>query len=134
MKLVNLTRDPVMFRSHAGKDVILASEGHAKITRDSGEPTYIDGIPVPVYPSFTDAITGLPDPQEGTMYIVSWQVGEAVANRYCRFYDEAGIHKSPRSPCDLLVLGTRACDLPIRREPNILTQKFAITRLLRIHI
>jgi hypothetical protein len=85
-KLVNLTPHPITLFLKDGRVIFLPSEGVARVREvreDAGELELEDGITVPLCRKFLSGeVEGLPEPQEGTVYIVSllaaqraWELG-----------------------------------------------------------
>jgi len=74
--IVNLTPHTVTVRLESGDRVFEPSGQVARVTVSSVQTDEIDGIPV-VVQSFGQ-IEGLPEPQEGTIFIVSAVVRQAA--------------------------------------------------------
>lgn len=89
LKLVNLTPDPVTIRaasfdgSNEPTTITLPSAGHAEVeeTRAPAGWLYFDGVVVEVTSPSYGAVTGLPDPQDEILYIVSPAVIAALPSR-----------------------------------------------------
>ena len=79
MPIVNLTKLAVRLVDARG-DVFKTIEPaeHSLKLRTKGEERHVDGVPIEI--TQVTAIEGLPDPQDGTCYIVPSQVA-AVLNR-----------------------------------------------------
>lgn len=73
MKLVNLTPHAITLQIPDGSRVTLPSEGNARVDSDPAPLETLPGVPVAVAtsPQIWGAITGLPEPVEGTLYVVS---------------------------------------------------------------
>ncbi len=79
MRLVNLTPHAISLSLLNGEIVTLPSEGNARISTSPGESSYLEGIPVPlVGPSVFGPVMGLPEPQEGVIYVTSMLVAQRV--------------------------------------------------------
>jgi hypothetical protein len=85
-RLINLTPHPVTIRLRDGRVISLPSEGVVRvreIVEDVGELELEDGVTIPLRRKFlADEIEGLPEPEEGKIYIVSflaaqkaWEMG-----------------------------------------------------------
>lgn len=84
MNIVNLTPHPLTLRNpETGADTIVPPSGTvARVTATPGAVENVSGIPVPVgRPDIFGDVEGLPEPQEGTIYLVSAMVGGRVARR-----------------------------------------------------
>lgn len=84
MKLVNLTSHPIGFVVANGATPTIPPSGHiARVSRlGPGTTTTVDGLPVPVVtPAPWGPVTGLPEPVEGTLYVVSLLVLEHAEGR-----------------------------------------------------
>jgi hypothetical protein len=81
MKLLNYTPHSITVCNIAGTEIIrtIPSSGVARVSSEnrSGDP--IDGVPFSE--TILGDVTGLPDPQPDTMYIVSDFVVRALPNR-----------------------------------------------------
>lgn len=116
MKVINLTPHPIVLRSPSGEDTVVEPSGTiARVATVPGEDTgtVVGGVPVHAADR-PGEVTGLPDPQEDTIVIVSGLVGAALA---------ADGHKC-RS--DIVVPGTGPADGAIRNERGHIV---AVTRL-----
>ena len=78
VKLVNLTPHTVKLHNEFGV-LELFSQGVARVSSTQTEIGRVVGVPV-VKATF-GAVTGLPEPVEGTMYVVSALVRGALPNR-----------------------------------------------------
>lgn len=93
-QIINLTPHEVTFVKEGGNVVVPASGQLARLTTEAVTIGEIDGIPVTAT-KYGD-VTGLPDPTEGTVYIVSSLVAQRVPDRTDVFIpsesirDEAG--------------------------------------------
>ena len=76
MKFVNLTPHAVTVRLGSGDRVFEPSGQVARVAVSSVQTEDIDGIPI--FSQTFGEIEGLPDPQEGTIYIVSLVVRQAA--------------------------------------------------------
>jgi len=112
MELRNLTPHAITLRANGIDTVIPPSGEVARVTSMSGKPEEIEGISVPVYgkDTFGD-IEGLPEPEEGVLFIVSLAVASADHGR-----------------SDLVRPGTGPNDGAFRNEKN---QVEAVSRLIR---
>jgi hypothetical protein len=86
MKLVNLTPHPLclMPGGPEGPTVTIPPSGivaRCATSRVQVDTVSLDGVTVPVNKTEFGEVTGLPDPQEGTIYIVSSLVAQAVPDR-----------------------------------------------------
>ena len=106
--IVNLTPHAITMRDASGRDHLIPPSGTvARVSNGRGAPVtlpvgtggWVD-FPIPVIgPDLPGAVTGLPDPVDGTYLIVSGAVGAAVAGRR-----------------DVLVPGTGPGDNPVRDD------------------
>lgn len=114
MKLINLTPHALVLRDQYGDDTTIEPSGTvARVSTLPGPLKGISGVPVPVAdPDQLDQVVGLPEPQEGTLYIVSGFVGAAVSG----------------SRWDVLVPGTGPSDQAVRNDKGHIV---AVTRLKR---
>jgi hypothetical protein len=115
MRFVNLTPHALNLVYEDGSEAVEVSEGHATVESTPGalDVAVSEATGFPVYgPPIFGAVTGLPDPQEGVMYIVSGIVGSALAG----------------TRDDVLVPGTSPADNPRRNEARQVT---GVTRLNR---
>ena len=74
--IVNLTPHAVTVRTEAGDRTFAPSGQVARVTTQSVQVDDIDGIPV--YEQTFGDIEGLPDPEPGTIFIVSMVVRQAA--------------------------------------------------------
>ena len=111
VKIVNLTRNDVVLRGPDGTDTTVPKSGiEAKTERTPGTLENRDGFPVPVAtPTEYGAVVGLPEPEAGTVFIVSAIVGERVRR------------------ADVFCLGTGPDDNAIRNDKG---HVIAVTRLI----
>jgi hypothetical protein len=111
MKLVNLTPHTVTLRDADGNDHQIESTGRAVLNQEAGELIEVPGVPVPVaQPATGHTVSGVPEPEPDTMYIVSFPV--------------AAFLKRP----DVVSPGTSPQDGAIRNEAGHIV---AVTRLIR---
>ena len=83
MKLVNLTPHTITLVLDGATIVVEPAGTVARVMQQETVKRVVDvdGVPVPVMePKFGD-VEGLPDPEDGTMFIVSRMVKGAVPNR-----------------------------------------------------
>jgi hypothetical protein len=112
--LVNLTPHPIGLSVDGVVTAIPASGTVARVATTLGaQSTTLHGVPVFFAPQFGN-IEGLPEAQEGTVFLVSLLVGNALR--------EAGIIRS-----DVLCLGTGPQDGAVRDEQGRI---LAVTRLV----
>lgn len=98
--LVNLTPHPL----NLGATVLPASGTVARVTTTPGALTVVEGLPVPVKGAATfGGVVGLPEPTEGTFFVVSGLVGSALV--------AAGLSRP-----DVLMPGTGPDDNAVRNE------------------
>lgn len=76
---INLTPHDVIITVD-GKTETIKSSGLARCQEKSTQVDLIDGW-IPVYETEYGEVSGLPEPKEGTIYIVSAIVAKAVQNR-----------------------------------------------------
>ena len=83
MKVVNLTPHTLTIITGSGAVTIPPSGTVARVTvtRDSAGTVTIDGVDVPLSRTTYGAVTDLPDPEPGTLYIVSSLVAAAARDR-----------------------------------------------------
>lgn len=83
MKVVNLTPHPINFITDVGTLVIPTSGTVARVSEEKKVIGTVeaDGFIVPVNRKKYGDVEGLPDPEEGTIYVVSLKVAEAVPDR-----------------------------------------------------
>lgn len=83
MKIVNLTPHELNFITEAGNTTIPPSMIVARVVVERETPwtVTIDGVDVPLYRTRYGKITGLPDPQPDTLYVVSSLVAAAARDR-----------------------------------------------------
>jgi hypothetical protein len=85
VKLVNLTPHPVVLVTSDGRHISLPSEGVVRVREVVEEvgKLEVDGVVIPLRRKFLSGeLEGLPQPEEGTVYIVSfiaaqkaWELG-----------------------------------------------------------
>jgi len=80
MALINLTPHQVVVRLADGGDVIFSPSGRVARCAVSQE-TVGEANGIPIVRSVFGAVEGLPEAQDGTIYIVSSLVAQAVAGR-----------------------------------------------------
>ena len=115
MVIANLTPHAIVLRAADGADTIIAPSGAvARVTSVPGVSGTVDGVPVPVWTAdaFGEVID-LPEPQPGTLFLVSAMVGGAVAG----------------TRDDVVVPGTGPNDGAVRNEKGHIV---AVTRLKRV--
>jgi len=117
MTIVNLTPHPIVLVAADGWPLTFPSSGVCRVTTTPGTLSEVEGIPVPVAgaPTFGD-IEGLPEPEDGTVFIVSGMVASALVQR--------GIRNRP----DVLVPGTGPQDGAVRDAEGRIV---GVTRLVR---
>jgi len=83
MKLVNLTQHTITLHGVGGAITVPPSGAIARlaVTRVSLAPVLVDGITLEVNRPTIGAVTGLPPPDDGVVYIASAMVAEAVRRR-----------------------------------------------------
>lgn len=85
MNLINLTPHEVRFVNDEGNDILLVLPSgqlaRCREERELAEKVEVSGILLPVNETFFGDLTGLPEPSEGTTYIVSRAVIEAAPHR-----------------------------------------------------
>jgi hypothetical protein len=110
IKIVNLTPHAIVLRGSAGDTTVPPSGTIARVSSTPGVLTERTGIPVPVAgPTTFGDVTGLPAPEDGTIYIVSGLVAGRVARS------------------DVFAPGTGPADNPVRDEKGNIV---AVTRLI----
>jgi len=112
--IVNCTPHPIVVRSADGTDTTFAPSGVCpRVSTTPGVVEAIPGFPCPVAsPTTFSGVVDMPDPVEGTWFIVSGVVGAAVAGR-----------------ADVLVPGTGPQDGAVRNEKGHIV---AVTRFNRV--
>jgi hypothetical protein len=114
--LVNLCPHPIVVRSLVGSaDLVLPVAGLARVSTRSVEVE--SPARVPVHEISFGEVTGLPEPSEGTTYVVSLVVLQACPDRR-----------------DLVAPGTGPNDEPIRNPPGHprAGEVVAVTRFVRL--
>jgi hypothetical protein len=112
--LVNLTPHPIGLSVDGVVSTIPASGTVARVAASPGaQSTTLHGVPVFFAPRFGD-VEGLPEPQEGVVFLVSLLVGNALR--------EVGTIRP-----DVLCPGTGPQDAPVRDEQGRIV---AVTRLV----
>ena len=92
MKLVNLTPHTINLISPSGEETALPSDGVARVASQPGTALgYAAGIPLFSAPTW-GAVDGLPDPEPGTIFIVSALVAGQVKGRPDVFSPGTGPH------------------------------------------
>jgi len=76
MAIVNLTPHPINLFDSDGNQVVIQSSGCARCAVTTETVGSVDGVKVNV--SHFGAVTGLPEPQAGTVYVVSAMVLSAL--------------------------------------------------------
>lgn len=114
MRLVNLTPHDIVLRDTQGNDTVVPATGQlARVESIPGQPETVAGIPVLVYSASSfGAVSGLPEPAEDTIYIVSMIVASALIGKRT----------------DLVYPGTGPNDHCVRDEHGRIQ---AVTRLIR---
>lgn len=111
--IVNLTPHPIVLRAAEDTDYTFPSAGVARVTSTPGALETIAGVPVPVAGATTfGEVVGLPEPTEGTFFVVSAMVGSALRG----------------SRPDVLCPGTGPADGAVRDEAGRI---IAVTHLVR---
>lgn len=78
-RIVNLTPHSVVVRGGDGVETAFPSEGQARVTDDASDAPQLAGVPVAeVMPG---KVTGLPEPTEGVVYLVSRVLAAACPER-----------------------------------------------------
>ena len=97
MRIVNCTKHDVTFANNGIAAILPKSGIVARVKMDPDvlcDIVKINGIDVPVYwTSSTGVVSGLPDPEQDTWYLVSLQVYNACPNRH----DLIITHRSERN-------------------------------------
>lgn len=79
--IINLTPHNVTFDTGEGRATLPKAEVPARVRMDPDvvfDQIIVDGVEIPIYwTASTGAVTGLPDPVPGTLYLVSFQVYNA---------------------------------------------------------
>lgn len=83
-KMTNLTPHEVVIVCNEGNLVIPASGAIARVAVTSEQVDEVNGIPV-VRTVYSKEVEGLPQPEEGTIYIVSTLVAQACPDRHDLF-------------------------------------------------
>lgn len=110
MNIVNLTPHPVTLRNAAGVDTSIPSSGLCRVDSSPGVKMPVSNGPCDFYSATSfGAVSGLPDPMDGTIYIVSMLV--------------AGLVRRP----DVFSPGTGPNDGAVRNDKG---QIAAVTRLI----
>ena len=114
MNIVNLTPHNIVLQDANGVRTVIASSGIARVASTPGALETVAGVPVPIAGRTTyGAVEGLPDPVEGTLYVVSAMV---LGRPECQGRD------------DVVGPGTGPKDGAIRNEAG---NVIAVTRLVR---
>lgn len=116
MTLVNLTPHALTLVSATGEHTILPPSGSvARVTSTPGTVEARVGFPCLVAsPTVFGEVSGLPDPQDGTVFVVSGMVGSALAGR---------------GRSDVFVPGTGPNDGALRNEAGHIV---GVTRLVAV--
>ena len=79
--IINLTPHPIVVRTDGGDVTIPASGQVARVTsrQELAGHIELDGVKIPVQKTTFGQVEGLPEPQDGTIYIVSGLVMTALA-------------------------------------------------------
>lgn len=85
MNVINLTGNDITFSYLRDDDqvtvTIPASETIATVDMDLKPDINIEGLPIQTHYKYLRAVNGIPEPEDGTIYIVSEAVAEAVLDR-----------------------------------------------------
>ncbi len=83
MKLVNLCPHPISLRHPDGTETVIPSEGNARVSVNYRQARTIElgGHAVPVIEGQYGEVAGLPEPADGSIYIVSHMVRMALPGR-----------------------------------------------------
>jgi len=82
MKLRNFTQHDVNLVNQEGTKITLHSEGNAVVVMQAGDKEWVTGLPVPIQqPSRVVGIEGLPEPEEGVIFITSMIVASEAAKQ-----------------------------------------------------
>ena len=83
MKLVNLTQHTITLHGVGGAITVAPSGDVARlaVTRVELDAVHVDGVALSVNRPTIGAVTGLPPPDDGVVYIASAMVAEAVRRR-----------------------------------------------------
>lgn len=81
MKFVNLTQHDLTIVLENGDDLVLPASGEvARVTFSTQQVDEIDGIPI--YKTiYEPEVTGLPEPQDGVIYIASSMAAQTAKRR-----------------------------------------------------
>ena len=84
-RIINLTPHTITFVDDVG-NIVLTVEPLGQVARCAAsrvqvDTVTVDGIAIPVNRTQFGEVTGLPEPQEGTIYIVSSLTAQAVPER-----------------------------------------------------
>lgn len=112
MNIINCCPHPIVFRSEDGSEMVFPKSEHQARVLETATPSEIDRETLPVYVGKFGEIDGLPEPQPGTMFIVSGLVLAALKDQ-----------GSTRT--DVISPGTGPGDKTIRDEKG---QIIAVTR------
>lgn len=78
MKLVNVTQHEIVIRTGEDEYIVLPPSGQvARLAVDQAVTGYVNGIPVAV--TVFGNLTGLPDPEDGVIYVASTMVAQAAS-------------------------------------------------------
>lgn len=82
MKIVNLTPHPLNMMVN-DQELIIESSGQARAStsRQQIDQIELNGLTIPINTTTFGDVEGLPEPQEGTVYVVSMLVAQALPNR-----------------------------------------------------
>ena len=81
MKFVNLTQHDLTIVLEKGDDLILPASGEvARVTFSTQQVDEVDGIPI-FKTVYEPEVTGLPEPQDGTIFIVSSLAAQTAKRR-----------------------------------------------------
>jgi hypothetical protein len=111
VKLVNLTPHDIVLQAVDGSRTTIPASGTvARVSQTAGQPTFHEGVPVPVYiASVYGDVVGIPEESSDTFFIVSAVIGQRCHRR------------------DLVMPGTGPTDNAIRESGQVV----AVTRLVR---
>jgi hypothetical protein len=78
-RIVNLTPHDIVVIDASGSRRVLPSSGKARVNEEATVVSKVDGIPL-VAKKYLDA-TGLPPPEDGTLYVVSYYTRACCPHR-----------------------------------------------------
>ena len=81
MKFINLTQHNLTIVLENGDDLVLLASGEvARVTFSTQQVDEVDGIPI-FKTVYEPEVTGLPEPQDGTIFIVSSLAAQTAKRR-----------------------------------------------------